>query len=266
MITCKSERELAKMRESGRVTARVLETLKKLVQPGITTKEVDAHAERAIRGMGAIPAFLGYHGFTGSICTSVNDEVVHGIPGNRKLRDGDIFKIDIGAVVDGWYSDMAATVPVGTISAEAQRLLEVTEASLYEGIRAVRAGAHVSDVGNAVQTYVEAHGYSVVRALVGHGVGRDLHEDPAVPNFGRKGEGVVLKRGMTFAVEPMVNAGGFDVRTKDDQWTIVTADGRLSAHYEHTVAVTDGGCEILTLSEDPAPQAAAVTGGMRGAT
>jgi methionyl aminopeptidase len=273
MINCKSERELAKMRLSGRVTARALDALKPLVQPGISTKEIDAAAEREIRGMGAEPAFLGYHGFTGSICASVNDEVVHGIPGERKLREGDILKIDIGAVADGWYSDMAYTLPVGRVSAEASKLIEVTQASLYEGIRAVRPGGHVSDVGSAVQAYVERHGFAVVRALVGHGVGKHLHEDPAVPNFGRKGGGAPLKRGMVLAIEPMVNAGTFEVRTKDDQWTVVTADGRLSAHFEHTVAVVDGGYEILTLTEaeedagpkGPAPQEA-VAGGKRGAT
>jgi methionyl aminopeptidase len=267
MINCKSERELAKMRVSGRVTARALEALKPLVQPGISTKEIDAVAEREIRGMGAEPAFLGYHGFTGSICASVNDEVVHGIPGDRKLREGDILKIDIGAVVDGWYSDMAYTLPVGKVSAKASALIEVTQASLYEGIRAVRPGGHVSDVGSAVQAYVEGHGFTVVRALVGHGVGKHLHEDPAVPNFGRKGGGAPLKRGMVLAIEPMVNAGTFEVRTKDDQWTVVTADGSLSAHFEHTVAVVDGGYEILTLPQTETETVpAAAVGGARGST
>ena len=269
MISCKSERELEKMRASGRVTAQTLATLKQAVKPGITTKEIDALAERLIRAQGGAPAFLGYHGFTGSICASVNDEVVHGIPSGRTLRPGDLLKIDIGTVLDGWYSDMACTVAVGEVSKEAQRLMAVTEESLYIGIAAVQAGAHVSDIGNAVQTYVERNGYSVVRALVGHGVGTSLHEEPAVPNFGRKGAGAVLKPGMVFAIEPMVNAGKPDVRTLDDHWTVVTQDGKLSAHFEHTVAVKHDGYEILTVA-DVAEAAAfdrrVMNGGTFGAT
>jgi methionyl aminopeptidase len=269
MISCKSERELEKMRASGRVTAQTLATLKRTVKPDMTTKEVDALAERLIREQGGVPAFLGYHGFTGSICASINDEVVHGIPGGRPLRSGDLLKIDIGAVLDGWYSDMACTVAVGEVSKEAQRLMAATEESLYIGIAAVHAGAHVSDIGSAVQTYVESHGYSVVRALVGHGVGTALHEEPPVPNFGRKGMGAVLKPGMVLAIEPMVNAGKHDVRTLDDQWTVVTQDGKLSAHFEHTVAVTRDGYEILTVVD--AAEAAALdrrvmNGGTFGAT
>jgi methionyl aminopeptidase len=269
MINCKSERELEKMRTSGRVTAQTLATLKRTVKPGMTTKDVDALAERLIREQGGVPAFLGYHGFTGSICASVNDEVVHGIPSGRVLRSGDLLKIDIGAVLDGWYSDMACTVPVGEVSTQAQRLMAVTEESLYIGIAAVQAGAHVSDIGNAVQTYVERNGYSVVRALVGHGVGTALHEEPAVPNFGRKGMGAVLKPGMVLAIEPMVNAGKHDVRTLDDHWTVVTQDGKLSAHFEHTVAVKPDGYEILTVID--AAEAAALdrrvmNGGTFGAT
>jgi methionyl aminopeptidase len=269
MITCKSESELSKMRISGALTARVLDELKGAVRPGMSTKDANALADRLIREAGGVPAFLGYHGFTGSICASINDEVVHGIPGARRLREGDLLKIDIGAIVDGWYSDMACTVPVGEISTEAQRLVAVTDDALYIGIGAVRPGVHVSDIGNAVQTFVEGHGYSVVRALVGHGVGKALHEDPPVPNFGRKGMGAILKPGMVLAIEPMVNQGGFDVRTLDDRWTVVTADGKLSAHFEHTVSVTQRGFEILTVTD--AAQARSLAerarnGGTLGAT
>lgn len=261
------------MRASGRVTAAALNDLIEAVKPGMTTKDIDQLAEASIRSRGGEPAFLGYHGFTGSVCSSVNDEVVHGIPGSRKLRDGDLLKIDIGALVDGWYSDMACTVGVGEISMEARRLVEVTEESLHVGIREVRPGAHISDIGHAIQTFVEARGYSVVRALVGHGVGEHLHEEPAVPNFGRKGTGVVLKPGMVLAIEPMVNAGTFDVRTKSDGWTVVTADGRLSAHFEHTVAVLPDGFEVLTAADDgryvnrlPGRYSGSQNGGSLGAT
>jgi methionyl aminopeptidase len=249
MITCKSGRELEKMRHSGRVTARALEKLTAAVRPGVTTQEINAYAEELIRAEGGTPAFLGYHGFTGSICTSVNDEIVHGIPGKRKLQEGDVFKIDIGSCVDGWFSDMAASVPVGKVSEQAQHLLDVTQASLVIAIEAVRPGVHISDIGYAVQTYVEAQGYSVVRALVGHGIGKALHEEPPVPNYGRQGMGVILKPGMVFAIEPMVNIGTFRVKTLPDQWTVVTADGSLSSHFEHTVAVTPDGFEILTLAD-----------------
>jgi methionyl aminopeptidase len=269
MIACKSEHELEKMRASGRVTAQTLAMLRHSVKPGMTTKDIDALAERLIRERGGVPAFLGYHGFPGSICASVNDEVVHGIPSWRVLRSGDLLKIDIGTVLDGWYSDMACTVAVGDVSKEAQRLMAVTEEALYIGIATVHAGAHVSDIGHAVQTYVERHGYSVVRALVGHGVGTALHEEPAVPNFGRKGLGAVLKPGMVFAIEPMVNAGKYDVRTLDDHWCVVTQDGKLSAHFEHTVAVKHDGYEILTVvdaAETATLDRRVMNGGMFGAT
>jgi methionyl aminopeptidase len=235
----------------------------------VTTKEIDALADRLIRDGGGVPAFLGYHGFTGSICASVNDEVVHGIPGTRRLREGDLLKIDIGAVVDGWYSDMACTLAVGQVSKAAQHLMDVTEESLFIGIAAVRPGVHVSDIGNAVQSHVERHGYSVVRALVGHGVGTSLHEDPPVPNFGRKGMGAILKPGMVMAIEPMVNQGAFDVRTLSDNWTVVTKDGKLSAHFEHTVAVQPNGFEILTVvdeAEAAALERRVMNGGTFGAT
>jgi methionyl aminopeptidase len=250
MIPCKSEAELQKMRISGRVNASVLAELSAHVAPGMTTKQIDGMAERLIRAQGGEPAFLGYHGFAGSICLSLNEEVVHGIPGERQLRDGDLLKMDIGSIVDGWYSDMACTVAIGEVSAEAKALLQATEEALFVGIRAMRPGAHVSDIGYAVQTFVEARGYSVVRQLVGHGIGRKLHEEPQVPNFGKRGAGVKLKAGMVLAVEPMVNQGGWQVFTKPDQWTVVTADGKLSAHFEHTVAIAPDGYEILTVTDE----------------
>ena len=250
MITYKTPAELEKMRASARLTAQTLRELKAAVRIGMTTGELDALACERIRAGGAEPAFLGYHGFTGSICSSINDEVVHGIPGDRAMRSGDLLKIDIGSRLEGWYSDMACTVPVGEVSGEAYELLRVTETALHEGISRVRPGAHVSDIGHAVQTHVEKHGFSVVRALVGHGIGTSLHEEPPVPNFGQKGMGPVLRSGMALAIEPMVNAGTWRIDTKPDQWTVVTADGRLSAHFEHTVAVTSSGYEILTLTDE----------------
>ncbi len=273
MITCKTPQEVAKMRVSGRVTARTLDELIVAVKPGMTTKDIDRLAEESIRSQGGEPAFLGYQGFTGSVCSSINEEVVHGIPGGRKLREGDLLKIDIGSLVDGWYSDMACTVPVGEVSDDARRLVDVTEEALRIGIREVRAGAHISDIGYTVQTFVESRGYSVVRALVGHGIGNKLHEEPPVPNFGRKGTGIVLKPGMVLAIEPMVNAGTWEVRTKPDGWTVVTADGKLSAHFEHTVAVLPDGFEVLTVADDqsyvnrlPERYSGASIGGSFGAT
>jgi methionyl aminopeptidase len=264
MITCKSARELALMRRSGRVTARALEKLAAAVRPGVTTQEMNAYADELIRGDGGIPAFLGYHGFTGSICTSVNDEIVHGIPGKRVLREGDLFKIDIGSSVEGWFSDMALTVPVGRISQPAQTLVDVTKRALGIAIEQVRPGVFVSDIGHAVQEFVEGAGYSVVRALVGHGIGSALHEDPPVPNFGRPHMGAVLKPGMVMALEPMVNVGTWRVKVLPDRWTVVTADGKLSAHFEHTVAVTPDGFEILTLTnEEPMPNVIPVMFGQR---
>ncbi len=252
MIPCKSPREIEKMRVSGRVTARALAEVVKAVRPGVTTKEIDGYAEDLIRKEGGEPAFLGYQGFGASICASINDEVVHGVPSARRLKDGDLLKIDIGARVDGWYGDMACTVTVGNVSDEAQRLVRVTREALQAGISAVRPGAYVSDIGHAVQTFVEAQRFSVVRALVGHGIGKALHEEPPVPNYGKQGKGSVLKPGMVLAIEPMVNAGTWQVRTQSDGWTVVTADGRLSAHFEHTVVVARDGYEVLTVPDDTA--------------
>jgi len=251
MIALKSPAELAVMRRACGVAAQALRAVVDAVVPGITTRELDRVAEDRIRALGAVPAFLGYRGYPASLCASVNDEVVHGIPGRRRLREGEIVSVDLGAVVEGFHGDCAVTVPVGVISEPARELLRVTAESLEEGIRAVRAGARLGDVGAAIQRYVERHGFSVVREFAGHGVGRRLHEDPQIPNFGRPGSGVALQSGMTLAIEPMVNAGTHEVTMDPDGWTVRTKDGKLSAHFEHTVAVTAEGAEVLTrLPED----------------
>ncbi|HEY8342027.1 MAG TPA: type I methionyl aminopeptidase [Calditerricola sp.] len=247
MIILKSETELKIMREAGRIVAETHRLLAKAIRPGVTTKELDEMAEDYIRRRGAIPSFKGYNGFPASICASVNDELVHGIPSDRKLKEGDIISIDIGAQLDGYHGDSAWTYAVGDISDEAKRLLRVTEESLYRGIAQVRPGARLSDISHAIQTHVEAAGFSVVREYVGHGIGQSLHEEPQIPNYGPPGRGPRLKPGMVLAIEPMVNAGQRYVRTREDNWTVVTVDGSLCAHFEHTVAVTDSGYEILTL-------------------
>jgi len=246
MIIRKSQDELQAMREAGRLTALTHDVVAAAVRPGITTASLDALAEEFIRDHDAIPAFKGYNGYPASICVSVNEEVVHGIPGARILRDGDIVSIDIGVVLDGFYGDMARTYPVGEISEEAKRLIAVTETALEKGIAAAVAGNRLSDIGHAVQSYVEAHGMSVVRDFVGHGIGRSMHEEPQIPNFGRPGYGPRLKPGMVLAIEPMVNVGGWEVIVLSDNWTVVTADRSLSAHFEDTVAVTEGGPLVLT--------------------
>ncbi|MBE3585291.1 type I methionyl aminopeptidase [Desulfofundulus thermocisternus] len=246
MITIKSQRELRYMRDAGRVVAGVLGELSRAIKPGVTTAELDRLAEDFILARGARPAFKGLYGFPASICTSVNEQVVHGIPGLRKLESGDIISIDVGAEINGYYGDGAATFPVGVVSPEAEKLMAVAEEALYEGIRFARQGNRLSDISHAVQSYVEKHGFSVVREYVGHGIGRSMHEEPQVPNFGKPGRGPRLKAGMTLAIEPMVNAGTHEVRTLGDNWTVVTRDSSLSAHFEHTVAITDGEPEILT--------------------
>lgn len=246
MITRKSTRELRYMRDAGRVVAQVFQELEKVIRPGVTTGELNALAEDFITRQGARPAFKGLYGFPAAICTSVNEQVVHGIPGLRRLEAGDIISIDIGAEINGYFGDAAVTFPVGEISPEAQRLVDVTREALYTGIRAARCGNRLSDISHAIQSYVESHGFSVVRDYVGHGIGRKMHEDPQVPNFGRPGRGPRLEPGITLAIEPMVNAGTHEVRTMDDNWTVVTRDGSLSAHFEHTVAITNGAAEILT--------------------
>ncbi|AVX21786.1 MULTISPECIES: type I methionyl aminopeptidase [Carboxydocella] len=245
-IHFKTEKELQLMREVGRVVAITLAELEQAVRPGITTAELDRIAENVIRKLGAVPAFKGYHGYPATICASVNEEVVHGIPGLRKLENGDIISIDVGAVLNGFYGDSARTFPVGDISADARRLLAVTEESLYQGISQAKVGNRISDISHAVQKYVESHGFSVVRDYVGHGIGTAMHEEPQVPNFGPPGRGHRLLPGMTLAIEPMVNMGEYHVKTLADGWTVVTLDGSLSAHFEHTIAITADGPEILT--------------------
>ncbi len=249
MITLKSAREIETMRLSGKITAAVLVELMAAVRPGITTAELDAMAEAGIRSRGAVPTFKGYHGFKHSICASVNEEVVHGIPGSRALREGDLFSIDIGSTLDGYVSDSAVTVPVGTVSDEAMRLLKVTQECLYAGIEAMQVGKRVGDIGAAVQAHAEKNGFGVVRELVGHGVGREMHEEPQVPNYGKAGSGPELRPGLVLAVEPMITEGGREVKTLKDGWTVVTADGKLAAHFEHTIAVTTEGPRVLTARE-----------------
>ncbi len=243
----KSDRELELMRAAGRIVAETFEKLKEVIKPGITTKELDRIAERFIRDSKGIPAFLGYGGYPASICASVNEEVVHGIPGRRMLKEGDIVGIDIGAIYEGYYGDAARTFGVGNVSEKAKRLIEVTKNSFYRGITMAVEGKRLQDISHEIQTYVESNGYSVVRDLVGHGIGKNMHEEPQVPNFGESGKGPRLKAGLTIAIEPMVNEGRFHVRTLSDGWTVVTADGSLSAHYENTIAITVGEPEILTL-------------------
>ncbi|PTL38443.1 type I methionyl aminopeptidase [Alkalicoccus saliphilus] len=246
MITSKTSKELDKLRRAGEIVARTHHELKQHIHPGITTKELDHIADRFIRSSDAVPSFKGYHGFTGSICTSVNEELVHGIPGPRVLREGDIISIDIGAQYKGYHGDSAWTYAVGTIDAGKQRLLDVTEASLFEGLSHAAPGRRVTDISHAVQNYAEYYGFSVVREYTGHGVGKHLHEEPAVPNFGPPGRGPRLKEGMVIAVEPMLNAGRRHVRTLSDNWTVVTSDKSMCAHFEHTIAIVDTGYEILT--------------------
>ena len=243
----KSAREIEAMRRSGKVTAAVLTELMKSVHSGQTTGELDRLAEERIRGAGGVPTFKGYNGFPGSICTSVNNEVVHGIPGSRVLCEGDLLSIDIGTTLDGYVSDSAVTVPVGKISRNAQRLVDVTHECLAIGIAQMQRGKRLGDIGAAVQRHAESHGYGVVRELVGHGVGRAMHEEPQVPNYGDPGTGIELRPGLVLAVEPMITAGSRRVRMLKDGWTVVTADGKLAAHFEHTIAVTDSGPQILTL-------------------
>jgi len=250
MIIIKSPREIELMRQAGKITAAARTLAREMVEPGVSTEEIDREINRFILKSGAEPTFLGYGGFPASACISLNDEVIHGIPGPRVLREGDIASLDVGATIYGFTGDCAGTFPCGEISEEARKLIEVTRQSFFEGIRFAKQGYRISDIGHAVQKYVERNGFSVVRAYVGHGVGADLHEEPEIPNFGPPGHGPRLVKGMTIAVEPMVNAGGFDIRILDNEWTVVTKDGSLSAHYENTILITDGEPEILTMAED----------------
>lgn len=235
------------MREAGNIVAAMHAATREAARPGVTTAELDRVAHEVIRKAGAESSFLGYHGFPATICTSINDEIVHGIPGKRRLRDGDIIGIDAGAIVDGWHADGAITIPVGTVSIGALRLIEVTEEALRRGIAAARVGARVGDIGAAVQAYAEGEGYSVVRNYVGHGIGRAMHEPPQVPNYGVADRGLLIKEGLCLAIEPMINAGSAETRVLGDHWTVVTVDGQLSAHFEHTIWCGPGGPEALTL-------------------
>lgn len=246
MIILKSKAELEVMREAGRIVALTHQELAKAIKPGVTTKQLDEIAETFIRSMAAVPSFKGYGGFPGSICASVNEELVHGIPGNRALQEGDIISLDIGAQLEGYHGDSAWTYPVGTISTENQNLLRVTEESLFKGLEKAIPGARLSDISHAIQVHAEAAGFTLVREYVGHGIGQNLHEDPQVPNYGPPDRGPRLKPGMVLAVEPMVNAGERYVRTLEDNWTVVTVDRKTCAHFEHTIAITEDGYEIFT--------------------
>ena len=249
MITIKNEHELQSMRRACRITAEARALAGSMVKPGVSTKEIDKAVHDYIVAQGAKPSFLNYNGFPASVCISVNDCVIHGIPGGYTLKEGDIVSVDVGAQIEGFHGDCAATYPCGAISTEAQRLIDVTKESFFVGIKEATKGHRVSDISHAIQTYVESNGFSVVRSFVGHGIGRKLHEDPEVPNFGAAGRGPRLLKGMTLAIEPMVNAGTYDVHVLRDGWTVLTNDGKLSAHYENTVLITDGEPEILTVTE-----------------
>ncbi len=247
MISIKSEREIAFMRQAGKIVYLTHQELKKHLKPGISTLELDEIAEKTIRKHGAIPSFKNYNGFPSSICASINDEVVHGVPmAKKKLRNGDIIAIDIGACYEGYHGDSAWSYAIGNISAEDQKLLEVTEKSLFVGLEQVKPGNRISDISHAIQSYVESFGYSLPEELTGHGIGQKLHEDPHIPNFGLPNKGPIIKKGMTLAIEPMVNIGTKKIKTLGDYWTVVTVDRKRSAHFEHTVLVTDSGYEILT--------------------
>ena len=246
MITLKSPHEIDLMRRSGKITAAARALAGEMVKPGVTTQEINDAVERFIRKQGAVPSFLHYNGYPASACISVNDEIIHGIPGKRVLQEGDIVSVDVGAYIGGFHGDCAATFPCGRISPEARRLIDVTRQSFFEGIRFAREGQRLQDVSAAVQSYVERSGFSVVREYVGHGVGAKMHESPEIPNYGRPGHGPRLLRGMTLAIEPMVNAGAAAITQLSDGWTVKTADGKWAAHYENTILITDGEPEILT--------------------
>ena len=247
MIDLKTEREIEIIRRNGKILAQALGLMRERLRPGVKTGELNRLAEDFIKGQRAYPAFKGYRGFPSSICVSVNEEVVHGIPGERVVKEGEIVSVDVGVFKDGYYADAARTYPVGQVSEEAQRLMQVTQQALENAFRCVREGRHLSDISHAIQSCVEESGFSVVRDLVGHGIGKRMHEEPQIPNFGSPGQGVVLKKGMVLAIEPMVNAGSYQIDTRDDHWTVVTRDGSLSAHFEHTVAVTENGVQVLTM-------------------
>lgn len=250
MIIIKSSREIDLMRQAGKITAGARSIARQMVEPGVTTQQIDREVHKFITKSGATPSFLNYGGFPASACISVNDEIIHGIPGPRVIREGDIVSLDVGAKYKGFNGDCAGTFPCGTCSEEALRLIKVTRQSFFEGIKFAKVGYRISDIGHAIQEYVESFGYSVVREYVGHGVGAKLHEAPEIPNYGKPGHGPRLMKGMTIAVEPMVNVGGVEVRVLDNDWTVVTVDGSLSAHYENSILITDGEPEILTIADD----------------
>ncbi len=239
VIIIRSPREIEHLKKSNVIVAEVFRELKKVIEPGITTKELDQITEKIILSKGAIPAFKGYRGFPASLCVSINEEVVHGIPSQRRLKEGDIVSLDVGVNLNGYFGDGAITLPIGEVDQEAQRLLEVTERALYIGIEKAKVGNRLFDISYAIQSWVEGHGFSVVRDFVGHGIGRDLHEEPQIPNFGSPHQGPRLEKGMVFALEPMVNEGTYEVKILSDGWTVVTADGKRSAHFEHTIAITE---------------------------
>lgn len=246
LIIVKSKGEIEKIRSAGRIVAETFELLKDFAKPGVTTKDIDRASEEYIRKKGGLPAFKGYRGYPASACTSINNQVIHGIPSSRRLKSGDIIGIDLGVNFEGFFGDAAVTFAVGEISGAARRLMQVTEEALYRGLSMAKSGNRVSDISHGIQAYAESRGYSVVRSFTGHGVGRALHEEPQIPNYGPPGKGPRLKAGMVLAIEPMINAGGWEVDILGDGWTAVTRDGSLSAHFEHTVAVTDGEVDILT--------------------
>lgn len=247
VIIIKSPREIEHLKRSSVIVAEVFQELKKVIEPGITTHELDQKTEKIILSRGATPAFKGYRGFPASLCVSINEEIVHGIPGQRKVKEGDIVSLDVGVNLNGYFGDGAITLPVGEVDREAKRLLEVTERALYVGIEEAKVGNRLFDISYAIQAWVEGHGFSVVRDYVGHGIGRDLHEEPQIPNFGTPHQGPRLEKGMVFALEPMVNEGTYEVKILSDGWTVVTADGKRSAHFEHTIAITGNGVEILSV-------------------
>ena len=248
-ITIKSRREMEAMERAGAIVGSTLALLKRSVEPGMTTGDLNRIAEKNIRSQGAVPAFLGYQGFPATICASVNEEIVHGIPGKRVLQNGDVVKVDVGATIDGFIGDAAVSIPVGEIDDSTQQLLDDTRASLYAGIAAAQPGNRIGDIGAAVESYALERGYGVVRQFVGHGIGRFLHEDPQVPNYGEPGKGILLRPGMCICIEPMLNMGTEATKILDDDWTVVTADGAMSAHFEHTLAITKDGPKILTLND-----------------
>src|SRR3954465_8019418 len=260
MIIGKSKKELEKMRAAGRLVGQVREHLRGMVTPGITTLEIDRVAEKMIRDAGALPTFKGYNGFPFSICASVNEQVVHGFPSTYELQEGDIFSIDVGVTLEGFVGDTATTVPVGRVSEDRLKLIRVTEECLQRAIEQCWPGKHLGDIGWAVQSHAEDHGYSVVRDYVGHGIGRRMHEDPQIPNYGKPAKGIKIKKGYVFAVEPMINMGGLHTKTLKDGWTVVTVDGQPSAHSEHTIAITDDGPEVLTLVKSTVPASEQLAG------